>query len=240
LATLEEILQLDKIQSSIKKIDLFVSQKTKYSREFMLAIAYKGLVLHALGKTNDALKLLYEYIPDIQKIDSESAISLCSSIIEITIDAKVFEQASKYIRLKQTYLPVSRASEYIKDTTRLYLAKHDYENAKDALKHFNISEIESIKEVDFEFIVDVVSRYFEVKIEDIKSRTKVKSVVLARHTVMYLAREFLGYSYQKIADEFGGMNHTSVLDGCNNVKTRYHSDDDVKRYIDALTNMINQ
>lgn len=114
------------------------------------------------------------------------------------------------------------------------------ENAKDALKHFNISEIESIKEVDFEFIVDVVSRYFEVKIEDIKSRTKVKSVVLARHTVMYLAREFLGYSYQKIADEFGGMNHTSVLDGCNNVKTRYHSDDDVKRYIDALTNMINQ
>jgi hypothetical protein len=116
--SLDEILQLDKVQSSVKKIDLFVSQKTKFSKDYMKAIAYKGLVLHELGKTNDALKLLYEYVPDITKMDSEGVIALCSSIVDVTISIGAYDQAAKYIRIKQKYLPISRQSEYIKNSTR--------------------------------------------------------------------------------------------------------------------------
>ena len=145
--SLDEILQLDKVASSVKKIDLFVSQKTKFSKEYMKAIAYKGIVLHELGKTNDALKLLYEYVPDINKMDSEGVISLCSSIIEITLNVGAFDQAAKYIKIKQGYLPISRASEYIKDALTLYLAKKDYENAKLSLKEYLDDDITKEEEI---------------------------------------------------------------------------------------------
>ena len=109
------------------------------------------------------------------------------------------------------------------------------EAAKKALSHLNISEI---KEVNTELILDVVSRYFDVKVEDIISKNRSRELVKARHIAMYLCRTILNYSYQRIADEFGGLNHSSVLDGCKNVQERYHSDEDVKAYVDEIKKLI--
>ena len=120
-----------------------------------------------------------------------------------------------------------------------HLASHGekitMESAHEALRHLNISEY---KEVNTELILDVVSRYFDVKIEDILSRNKSKKIVIARHVAMYFCRTILSYSYQRIAEEFGGMNHTSVLDGCKNVENRYLTDDEIKSYIDEMKKMI--
>ena len=85
--SLEQILQLDKIASSVKKIDLFVSQKTKFSKDYMKAITYKGIILHELGKTNEALKLLYEYVPDINKMDNEGVNPGVEDVSQITLNA---------------------------------------------------------------------------------------------------------------------------------------------------------
>ena len=120
-----------------------------------------------------------------------------------------------------------------------HLASHGekitMESAHEALRHLNISEY---KEVNTDLILDVVSRYFDVKIEDILSRNKSKKIVIARHVAMYFCRTILSYSYQRIAEEFGGMNHTSVLDGCKNVENRYLTDDEIKSYIDEMKKMI--
>ncbi|MBR5059863.1 MAG: chromosomal replication initiator protein DnaA [Clostridia bacterium] len=109
------------------------------------------------------------------------------------------------------------------------------EAARDALKHLNISEV---KEVNSDLILDVVSRYFDVKIEDILSKNRTKKFVIARHVAMYFCRTILELPYQKIADIFGGLDHTSVSDGCKNIQSRYHSDEDVKAYIDEIKKMI--
>ena len=109
------------------------------------------------------------------------------------------------------------------------------EAARKALSHLNISEI---KELNTDLILDVVSRYFDVKVEDIISKNRSRELVKARHIAMYLCRTTLGYSYQKIADDFGGLNHSSVLDGCKNVQTRYHTDEDVKAYVDEIKKLI--
>lgn len=157
MAQIEEILQLDKIQSSIKKIDLFLSQKTKYSNEYMKALCYKGSILHELGKTNEALKLLYEYIPSLSVMDSEAVICLCSQIIDITIDVSIFDQAIKYIKIKQKYLPISRQTEYIKDIVTLYLKKKDYENAKEALQKYLEDDITKDEEI---YALEKLSRIY--------------------------------------------------------------------------------
>ena len=109
------------------------------------------------------------------------------------------------------------------------------ETANLALKHLNINEI---KEVNTELIINIVSRYFNVNVEDIKSKSRMKKIVIARHTAMYFCREKLGYSYSRIAREFGGMDHTSVSDGCKNMQQLYLTDSDVKYYIDEIKRMI--
>jgi len=109
------------------------------------------------------------------------------------------------------------------------------ETASLALKHLNINEV---KEVNTELIINIVSRYFNVNVEDIKSKSRMKKIVIARHTAMYFCREKLGYSYSRIAREFGGMDHTSVSDGCKNMQQLYLTDNDVKYYIDEIKRMI--
>ncbi len=109
------------------------------------------------------------------------------------------------------------------------------ETANLALKHLNITEV---KEVNTDLIINVVSRYFNINVSDIKSKSRTKKIVIARHTAMYFCREKLGYSYSRIAREFGGMDHTSVSDGCKNMQQLYLTDSDVKYYIDEIKRMI--
>ena len=109
------------------------------------------------------------------------------------------------------------------------------DTAYDALQHLNISEV---KEINTDLIINVVSRYFDVTTEEILSKNRNKKIVTARHVAMYFCRQILGDSYQKIADDFGGLNHTSVSDGCKNVDEKYHTDEDVKAYVDEIREMI--
>lgn len=109
------------------------------------------------------------------------------------------------------------------------------DTAYEALRHLNISEV---KEINMELILNVVSRYFDVTTEEILSKNRNKKFVTARHIAMYFCRDILGEPYQKIADEFGGLNHTSVSDGCKNVNEKYHTDEDVKYYVDEIRHML--
>lgn len=89
---LNEILQLDKTISSIRKIDQFLAQCDKTSKDYYMAFAYRTLVLHAIGKTNEALKLLYTQISNLQILPDEGILALCDAIIEITMDVGRLDQ----------------------------------------------------------------------------------------------------------------------------------------------------
>ena len=63
--TLNEVLELDKKQTSIQKINLFLSNQEKNSDDYVKALSFKAIILASLNKTDEALKLLYEYLPNI-------------------------------------------------------------------------------------------------------------------------------------------------------------------------------
>ena len=119
---LSEVLQLDKVQSSIKKIDLFLVSQEKLSNDYMKAYAYKAIILHAIGKNNEALKLLFTMVPLFKEIDSNGIIAICDGIIDICLDLKRFDQVTKYIEVKKNYLPISKNMLYVKDNIKYYLA----------------------------------------------------------------------------------------------------------------------
>lgn len=138
---LNEVLELEKTSSSIKKIDLFLAGCNKKSTDYFKAFSYRNIVLHAIGKTNDALKALYGMVVDFPKIDDSSIIVICDAIIEITLQINRLDQARKYIDIKKKHLKVSESSKGIIDDINFYLASKSYMEAINELNRFINDEI---------------------------------------------------------------------------------------------------
>ncbi len=62
-----------------------------------------------------------------------------------------------------------------------------------------------------ESVIDHVSRYLNITIEDIKGERKKNEYVFARQMAMYIIREMTNLSLPEIGKEFSGKNHTTVL-----------------------------
>lgn len=142
---LNEVLQLDKTTASIKKIDLFLASCNKKSVEYYRAFCYRNLILHSLGKTNDALKALYACVQDFPKLGDAEIIAICDTIIDLTLDVGQYAQSRKFIDEKKKHLKVSNALLNTKDEIRLAIARHDYQRAISELKIY-LNEILPIEE----------------------------------------------------------------------------------------------
>lgn len=133
LMSIEEVLQLDKNQSSIRKIDFFLGTQIRLSDEYIKALAFKADILHSLGKTNDALKILFNSVLEFKEMDVNCIIIICDAIINICIDVKRYDQVLKYIQIKKNYLPISLSQLHIKDNIKYYLSAKKYSDAKNEL-----------------------------------------------------------------------------------------------------------
>lgn len=138
---LSEVLQLEKVQTSIKKIDLFLADCIKFSVDYAHAYSYRAIILHTLGKTNDALKALYGLVGEFKNMEEASIIAICDAIIYITLDVNRLDQAKKYIEVKKNYLKVSHYTLYIKDMINYYLASKQVVEAINGLQKYLADDI---------------------------------------------------------------------------------------------------
>ncbi len=74
---------------------------------------------------------------------------------------------------------------------------------------------------------------FGINVSDIIGRERTKLLSRARHVAMLLLRE-RGMSYPEIARAIGGMNHTSVIDGCKSIAREIARDQRLKAIVDGL------
>lgn len=139
--SLSEILQLDNNSSSIKKIDAFLVDEVEFSDTYIRALAQKAYIMHKIGDSSNALNLLLTYIKQMKFLSSYAVISLCDSLIAITIDLESFDEAIKYINLKKSFLPVSKMNLYLKDMITYLLKKNSITEAKDTLIEYLADDI---------------------------------------------------------------------------------------------------
>ena len=62
-------------------------------------------------------------------------------------------------------------------------------------------------------IINAVTAYFDVKLTDLLSKRRQKSIALPRQVGMWLARKYTRYSLDEIGGYFGGRDHTTVMHG---------------------------
>ena len=95
------------------------------------------------------------------------------------------------------------------------------------------------KQVSLDNIQRVVAEYYRIKVADLMSKLRSRSVARPRQVAMSLAKELTNHSLPEIGDSFGGRDHTTVLHACRKIEElkRESSDirEDVKNLLRALT-----
>ncbi|MFM7270726.1 MAG: chromosomal replication initiator protein DnaA [Actinomycetes bacterium] len=69
-----------------------------------------------------------------------------------------------------------------------------------------------------ELILDETAKMFGFTVEDLCGKSRRRPLVIARQIGMYCFREMTDYSYPRIAEEFGGRDHTTVIHAVEKVK----------------------
>jgi len=93
--------------------------------------------------------------------------------------------------------------------------------------------------VSIDNIQRVVAEYYKIKISDLHSKRRSRSVARPRQVAMYMAKELTNHSLPEIGDSFGGRDHTTVLHACRKIRELIDSDadisEDVKNLLRTLT-----
>jgi len=94
------------------------------------------------------------------------------------------------------------------------------------------------KIVSMDDIQETVGARFHVKIADLKSRRRSKTLVYPRQIAMYLCRELTDSSYPEIGRQFGGKDHTTIIHACKQVIKAKDSDSALSATLDSLKEQI--
>jgi len=89
--------------------------------------------------------------------------------------------------------------------------------------------------VSIENIQKTVADYFKIRVADLLSRRRSRSIARPRQIAMALAKELTNHSLPEIGDAFGGRDHTTVLHGCRRIAALRESEQRVgEDYINLL------
>lgn len=93
-------------------------------------------------------------------------------------------------------------------------------------------------QVTLHHITDAVTAFYNVKLSDLQSKRRQKSIAAPRQLSMYLARHHTGFSLEEIGGHFGGRDHTTVMHAVRVVTDRIAADPDYARHVDVLTHTV--
>lgn len=84
------------------------------------------------------------------------------------------------------------------------------------------------KLVTIDNIQKTVAEYYKIKMADLLSKRRSRSVARPRQVAMALSKELTNHSLPEIGDAFGGRDHTTVLHACRKIKELREESHDIK------------
>ncbi len=84
------------------------------------------------------------------------------------------------------------------------------------------------RQVSLDNIQRTAAEYYKIKVADMMSRRRSRSVARPRQVAMALAKELTNHSLPEIGDSFGGRDHTTVLHACRKIKELRETNSDIR------------
>ncbi len=108
--------------------------------------------------------------------------------------------------------------------------------AIDALKDYLNKSIGTKNSV--QRIQRVVADYYQISVDDIKSKKRHASVAYPRQIAMYLTRKLTDESFPKIGIEFGGRDHSTVIHSVDKISEEINQNKQLKNLVETLEEKI--
>lgn len=235
-----DILLIDDIQ--------FIAGKEGTQEEFFhtfnaLYDANKQIILSSdrppkeIPTLEDRLRSRFEWglIADIQVPDFETRMAILKKKadvenINVSNDVMVYIATKIKSNIRELEGALIRIVAYSSLTNRSITV----DLASEALKDI-ISKKQS-KHITINTIQDVVSSYFNLTIDDLKSQKRNRNIAFPRQIAMYLSRKLTDMSLPKIGEEFGGRDHTTVIHAYEKISDIVNGNDEsMQSTIDDIT-----
>jgi hypothetical protein len=89
-------------------------------------------------------------------------------------------------------------------------------------------------------VLATTASYFDVTLEDLRSKSRTRTLTNARQIAMYLLRELTDMSLPRIGQELGGRDHTTVMHAVRKVGAQMAERRTTFNQVTDLTNKIKQ
>jgi len=228
--------QMDRFRQKYRNIDVllvddiqFISGKQSTQEEFFhtfntLHDAQKQIILSSdrppreVQKLEDRLRSRFEWglITDIQAPDLETRIAILKNKAlldhyDVPNDVMVYIASRIDSNIRELEGALTRVVAY----ASLIKVPVTTEVVAEALK--DVFPQGSTKEVSMEIIESIVASHFGIKVDDLHSKKRTRSIAFPRQIAMYLCRELTDTSLPRIGEFFGGRDHTTVLHACEKI-----------------------
>ena len=94
------------------------------------------------------------------------------------------------------------------------------------------------RQVSVENIQKTTAEYYNIKMSDILSKRRSRSVARPRQMAMFLAKELTNYSLPEIGEAFGGRDHTTVIHAVKTITRLSEQDDEMKKNISQIKSLL--
>lgn len=148
-------------------------------------------------------------VVDIQPPDFETRVAILKKKMERET-VEVPEEVSHFIaqKIRSNIRELEGALIRVLASSSLLGRPVDLKLAQDVLR---AAVTEEDQKITIELIQKKVADYFNLKVADLRMKSRTRSVAFPRQIAMYLVRELTSHSLAEIGDYFGGRNHATVL-----------------------------
>jgi chromosomal replication initiator protein len=94
------------------------------------------------------------------------------------------------------------------------------------------------KEITIDIIIKEVSSYFSMKVSDLKSTKRIKSIMGPRQIAIYLARKLTNSSLVSIGERFGGKDHATVIHSIRKIENEMKVKKELKETVERIETKI--
>ncbi|HHL40477.1 MAG TPA: chromosomal replication initiator protein DnaA [Deltaproteobacteria bacterium] len=105
-------------------------------------------------------------------------------------------------------------------------------NAKEALR--NLIKEKKEKSLTIAEIQKAVSAFYNIKVSDIKSKRRHKTVAYPRQVAMYLSRRYGKFSFPEIGSAFGGKDHSTAIHAYKKIEKEIETNPELRGSIKTL------
>jgi chromosomal replication initiator protein len=177
-------------------------------------------------------------VADIQPPNFETRMAILKSKVElagITLDDDIcFLLASKISsNVRELEGALTRLTAYAKLSGKPITMELAQDKLRDQL---NLQS----KTITIEEIQKQVANYYNVRIQDMKSKIRKRNIAYPRQVAMYISKELTKMSMPEIADKFDKKDHTTILYAHRKIQQERNQDQDFDDEINRLIQLLKQ